>query len=256
MLAFHEFGTGPAVLLLHGFPLDHTIWERQVDRLAAHHRVILVDLPGMGKSRPLPAAEVPTIALIAEQVFALMDARKLGEAAVVGHSMGGYIALAMAQMAPWRVTGLALVGTQALPDSPEARTRRIAMIRQMQEQGTGAVAEAMLDKLFAPSLPADSPLRAQVDAMIRRSSVQGLKAALLAMAHRPDMSASLYDIAVPTLILTGTEDQATPPERSEAMAEAIPDAELVRVPGAGHMLMMEAPEAVTEALERWLERIA
>jgi len=255
MLAFNDFGTGPAVLLLHGFPLDHTIWEHQVDRLSANYRVVVPDLPGMGNSPPLPSAIVPSISLLAEQVLSLMDARKIGEAAVVGHSMGGYIALAMYHLAPERVTGLAFVCSQALPDTPEARHNRYELIRAVQEQGPAAAAEAMLPKLFAPSVPADSPLRQQVDTIIRRTPAQGIKAALLAMARRPDMTPYLYEVDVPTLVLIGDQDRATPPERSLAIKEALPHARVVQVPGAGHMPMLEAPDAVSNALEQWLAEV-
>lgn len=255
MLAFNDFGTGPAVLLLHGFPLDHTIWEHQMDRLAAKYRVLAPDLPGMGKSQPIPSAIVPTIWLLAEEVLALMDARKVGEAAVVGHSMGGYIALAMYHLAPERVTGLAFVCSQALADTPEARHNRFALIRAVEEKGSGAAAEAMLPKLFAPSVPTDSPLRQQTDAIIRRTSAQGIKAALLAMARRPDLTPYLHEVSVPTLVLTGDQDLAIPPERSLKIREALPDATVVRLPNTGHMPMLEAPDAVSDALEQWMATI-
>lgn len=255
MLAFKEAGTGPAVLLLHGFPLDHTIWENQVRHLAEDYRVITPDLPGMGGSHPLPSAELPNLTAMAEEVLGLMDGRKVGMAAAAGHSMGGYVALALQQLAPDRVTGLAMVGSQAAPDTPEARQSRFATARAVREQGARLVAESMLPKLFAPSLPPDSPLRARVERIIRRTSVDGIRGALLSMADRPDMTPYLPSITVPTLVLTGDEDRAIPPERSETMAAALPNATLVIVKGAGHMPMLEAPEEVNRALEEWLASV-
>lgn len=248
MLTYREFGKGPAVVLLHGFPLSGVIWDDQARHLAGQYRVVLPDLPGHGGSAPL--ADV-SIAQMASEVLRLLDHLQVERAAVAGHSMGGYVALALQKQAPERVAGLALVCTQAGSDAPETREGRFATARKVESEGPQVLAAAMLPKLFA-SAEGPERMREAVGNLIRQTPVAGIKGALHAMADREDLQPLLPAMAVPTLILTGLEDRVIPPARSESMAAQIPGAVLVKVADAGHMPMMEQPYSVSIALERWL----
>lgn len=251
MLAYQEHGSGPAVVLLHGFPLAGSIWEEQMRHLAQGYRVILPDLPGHGGSAPLAD---PTIEGMADAVLALLDHLQIGQAAVAGHSMGGYVALAMQELAPERVAGLALVATQAGDDTPEGRAGRYALAERVGQEGPEVVVEGMLPKLFAPGQESSAILTATAN-LIRQTEREGIQGALHAMAKRPDRRPLLPSITAPTLVLTGLDDRVMPLERSEAMAAQIPNATLTKVARAGHMPMLEQPDEVSRALQSWLELV-
>lgn len=247
-LSYTELGQGPAVILLHGFPLAGSIWKAQQEHLSTKYRVILPDLPGHGATAPVPGI---SIAQMADLVFDLMDHLQIHKAAVAGHSMGGYVALAMVKQAPERIAGLGLVATQAGADSPEAREGRFALAEKVGREGQDVVANAMPPKLFATDDPSN-PAQQATASLIRQTPREGIQAALHAMAGREDLQPLLPTISAPTLVLAGKEDRLIPVQRSEGMAAQIPNAVLVRLPGAGHMPMLERPEEVSAALEGWL----
>lgn len=255
MLTYTAAGQGPAVVLLHGFPLNRSIWDQQIRQLSTRFHVIAPDLPGLGASPPLPEDGPPSMAGMASQVLALLDRLGVGSVAVAGHSMGGYVALALQKAVPERVVGLGLISTQAGADTPEAREGRYATAEKVGQEGAGFLATGMAPKLFGPGVAADSAVYSAVASIIREAPAGGVRAALHAMAGREDMRVHLVDIAVPTLVLTGEQDQLIPPERSELMAASIRNAVLVKVPGAGHMPMVEQPQQVTEALAQWLDLV-
>lgn len=255
MLAYTTTGSGPALVLLHGFPLTRAIWADQIADLGQRYQVIAPDLPGHGQSAPLSGDAPPTMARMAQEVLALMDFLGIDHAAVAGHSMGGYVALALLKLAPQRVTGLGLVASQAHPDSPEAAAGRRATAQKVLAAGAGIVADSMGPKLFAPGVLGDASIRRQTDAMMRATPVQGVYDALLAMADREDMRDLLGTVRVPSLIVAGAEDAIIPAERIQDMTARLPAAALVTITGAGHMPMLEAPEATSAALAHWLGNV-
>lgn len=255
MLDYSEAGKGPAVVLLHGFPLNRSIWEQQVAHLRDRYRVITPDLPGHGGSEPFPEGGPATMTRMAREVLALLDRLKVGQFAIAGHSMGGYVALALQRNAPDRVLGVGLISTQARPDSPEAREGRLNTAAKVHMHGAGVVAEAMGPKLFGPSVTDEDPRYRSTVGIMQATPVDGVRGALLGMAERADMRERLTAITVPSLVLVGTEDKVIPLERSQCMAANIPHAVLVKVQRAGHMPMLEDPAAVNEALEQWLELV-
>jgi 3-oxoadipate enol-lactonase len=252
MFSYRDAGKGEAVVLLHGFPLDHTIWGAQSAALSGRYRVILPDLPGMGGSTPLSPS---TMNGMARTVLDLLDRLGVERAAVAGHSMGGYVALALQKDAPDRVAGLGLICTQAGADSPEGREGRFATAKKVEAEGPELLVGGMGPKFFAPdTAPESEPYRTAV-ALIRNSSIAGIQACLYAMADREDHRGRLGELRAPALVLTGAQDLLIPPARSEEMAAVLPDARLVKVPGAGHLPMLEQPEAVSRALSDWLGRV-
>ncbi len=255
MLAYAEAGEGPAVVLLHGFPLDRSIWEPQLSYLAGSYRVIAPDLPGLGKSEPFVEGERPSIPAMARLVLDLLDHLGVEQAAVAGHSMGGYVTLALYKAAPDRVAGLGLVSTQAGADTSEARQTRFVTAEKVKEEGPGALVAGMGTRLFAPGVDPEGEVYRRVTRVIGNTSVAGIRGALFAMADREDLRSLLVQVKVPTLVLTGEEDQLIPAERSQVMAAAIPAAVLVKVPGAGHLPMLERPAEVNRAFEHWLDLV-
>jgi 3-oxoadipate enol-lactonase len=254
-LHYDQAGNGIPLLLIHGYPLDHTLWQPQVDGLADIARVIAPDLRGFGQS---DAPEgVSTMETYADDLRALLDALKVERAVVCGLSMGGYVALAFWRKYADRARRLILVDTRAGADAPAARQARLDMVEQVKQHGSAPAADAMLPRLLAPSTYQSRPdLVESVHAMMLRQSPAGIIGAQLGMAERPDSTATLPTITVPTLVVFGAEDVITPAEtEGRSLADAIPGAKLVIIPNAGHLSNFEQPEAFNAAVREFLTRV-
>ncbi len=247
---YRDRGTGLPVLLVHGFPLDGTLWQPQLDELADEYRVIVPDLRGFGESTP--GAEV-TIEQYADDLCALLDELEIDQVVLAGLSMGGYIAFAFHRKYPDRVLGLVLVDTRPQADTDQVRANRVATAAKVKERGATPLADEMLNRLLSPATVNNKPdLVRTVHAMMARQPGPGIVAALRAMAGRPDSRSMLGDIAVPTLIVVGADDTITPVADAEAMVDSIPGAELVIIPQAGHLPNLEQPEAFNQALRAFI----
>ncbi|HEY4234214.1 MAG TPA: alpha/beta hydrolase [Lacipirellulaceae bacterium] len=251
-VSYVDVGAGPTVLLVHGFPLDHSMWSAQIEALAGACRVVAPDLRGFGQT-PLGSIEPArgvTMEQHADDLNELLDALAISEPVVLcGFSMGGYVAWQFLRKYATRVRALVPWDTRAVADTEEARAGRIKMAENVAEWGSGRVGETMGPKLFAPETFQKLPevVRA-VRAVVEGTSPAGIAAAQRGMAARPDMTSLLPTIKVPTLVIVGEHDAISPPEEMKAIAAAIPGAELVVIPDAGHMTTMENPRAVNAAL--------
>ncbi len=243
-IAYRDEGSGPPVLLLHAFPLSSAMWEGQIVALARHRRVIAPDTRGLGGSS-LGEGQV-TIDTYADDVAGLMRALGLERAAIVGLSMGGYIAFALLRRHPQLVSALVLANTRAGADTEEGRRGREESARTAEERGPAPVAEAMLPRLLSPGAPAE--LRERVRRMIEANSGAGIAAAQRAMAGRPDSTGLLASIAVPTLVIGAGQDPIITLEETRAMRAAIPNSRLLEIAHAGHLSNLEAPEAFNTAV--------
>ncbi|MBN1681667.1 MAG: alpha/beta fold hydrolase [Anaerolineae bacterium] len=252
-LVAEERGQGTPLVLLHGFPFDHRIWQAQVEALSDICRVITPDLRGHGSS-PFPDG-VYDMDTMAQDVLALLDRLDVRRAIWAGHSMGGYVLMAALRLAPERIMGAAFVATHPLPDSDAKRAQRLDDATEAIRLGSTRIVCGMLDKLFAPSVSA-TPALAQktVDIMVNTSPV-GVAGALRGMAGRPDSTGTLRSMTVPAVVVVGAEDQIVSLDVARNMADTIPGATLVIVPGAGHMLMLEQPDATTDALRPFIEDV-
>ena len=250
-LAVDLRGDGPALLLVHGFPVDRTLWAHQVATLAGWRR-IAPDLRGMGMSDAPDGAYA--IATYADDLVRLLDRLQAKQAVVVGLSMGGYVAFDLVRRYRDRVAGLVLVDTRAEPDGAEGRAGRDAMIALARAEGSRAVAERMLPRVLGRTTQQTQPvLVEQVREMMARAPVAGVIGALGALRDRPDSTPLLPTIAIPTLVVVGQEDELTPPSAARALADAIPSAALTVIPSAGHFSPLEAPTAVSRVLAEFLE---
>jgi pimeloyl-ACP methyl ester carboxylesterase len=249
-LAFAEVsGNGVPLLLLHGFPFDRSMWAAQLSGLPGR-RLLAPDLRGFGESEPVVGAV--RIADYADDLMALLDALAIEAVTLCGFSMGGYIALDIARRYRERLRALILMDTRAEADTPEGKAGREAMIRAAAGQGAGAVAAAMLPRLFADQAPAG--LRQQFAALMERAPVPGIVAALGAMRDRPDSLDLLPTLAgLPTLVVVGAQDQITPPEAARRIAGGVPGARLEVIPGAGHLAPAEQPELVNRRVQGFLD---
>ena len=240
-LAYEEHGNGTPVILVHGFPFNRSIWYPIVPNLEQKARLILPDLRGHGQS-PVPEG-VYSMRLMAEDLRALMDSLQIDKAVLAGHSMGGYVCLAFAKAYPQRMAGLALLATQAASDSPERRASRQQMIDEMRRKGIKALAEAM-----APAVTCQPELVDSLRKMIMLMNPKGATSSLKGMAERPNAQEWLSAITVPSVVIAGTEDKLIPLEKPKVMTQLLGRAWLTEVNGAGHMPMMEQPQAVSTAI--------
>ncbi|HEX6262101.1 MAG TPA: alpha/beta fold hydrolase [Actinomycetota bacterium] len=237
------------LVLIHAFPVDAAMWGRQVADLAGEARTLAPHLPGFG-GEDLPDGPL-TVSGMADAVAAAMDRVGIDRAVIGGCSMGGYAAFEMWRRHRDRVAGLLLVDTRAEPDDEEGRAKRRDLAQRVREEGSGVVVESPPPLLSAE---ASGTLWEEVKAWIARQPAEAIALASLGMAERPDSRPDLSGIDVPTTVVVGSGDTLTPPPMSEAMAAAIPDAELVVLDGAGHLSNLEDPEGFLEAARGLLRR--
>jgi pimeloyl-ACP methyl ester carboxylesterase len=240
-LAYARCGHGQPLVLLHGYPLDHHIWDAITPLLEDKFDLLIPDLRGFGESATV---ETPyTMDDYASDIAALLDSLRITKTAIAGHSMGGYVALAFARLFPDRVTGLGLIASQTLADSPERKEGRYKSAAEAAEQGIGGIVEAM-----TPKFTSDSNLQAFVRQVMQRQTPQACIGALKAMAERPDSTSVLASLTCPIVLVHGDADLLIPVERAREAKEAAPHALLVELPGAGHLPMLEAKEQTAQTL--------
>ncbi len=243
------------LVLLHAFPLDATMWTPVVAALGPGVPVVLTpDLPGLG-SAPLPDGP-PDLAVAADLVAAALDEAGHQQAVLAGVSMGGYVAMAFARRHRQRLAGLALIDTKAGADDEAARSNRYRVAEAVLAAGdTGALAP-MLDALLGATTRDERPdLVDDVRARIAAARPEGVAWSQRAMAGRPDSLDLLRTLDVPAAVVVGQEDTLSPPDLAREMADALPDAVLTVLPGAGHLAAMEAPDDVAAALTALMVRV-
>jgi pimeloyl-ACP methyl ester carboxylesterase len=256
LLNYTDDGPGPVVVLLHGFPLDHSMWDYQRGSIGSIYRVICPDLRGHGKTAAPEG--IYTIDAMADDVIETIEALEIDEPFVLGGlSMGGYVALSIAVRYPTRLRGLMLMDTRAGADTPETARVREELARDVESTGSVAsVVASMLPKLFAPTTHERRPdLVARMEEVMTRTPARAVAGALRGMAVRPDRTPELPQIAIPTLVLAGSDDQLISSEESRRLATSLPQARLVLIPEAGHLAPFENPAPVDGAILEFLKTL-
>lgn len=244
-LAYTRKGAGKPLVLVHGYPLDHTIWDEVLPLLEKDFDIILPDLRGFGNSDVIKSQY--KITDMAADIAGLLDQLGIEETSIAGHSMGGYISLAFAHAYPGRVVGLGLVASQALADPEDKKSGRYDAAAEIMKSGVKPVAET-----FPAMLTPDERVQAYVRELIARQRPAGLAGALKAMAERDDSSSILSKFTFPVVLVHGQEDALIPIQRAQEIKAAIPHATLTELPGIGHMPMMEDPRSTAGALRNLL----
>jgi 3-oxoadipate enol-lactonase len=248
-IAYEDVGTGPPVVLLHGFALSREMWRRQVDALAATHRVVAPDLRGFGESGGTPA----TLDDLADDIRALVTHLQLSAVVIGGFSLGGYVLFRYLARHRDGIKGLMLLDTRAEADTPEGKARRAAAIARIAAEGPEGFLDEFLRQMITPGTLAARPeIVTETRRILRTASASALAAALQAMADRPDSFPLLSKIAVPVLIVVGEADQLTPPDSARRMHAAISGSTLVVIPEAGHLSNLEQPERFNAAVLEFL----
>jgi pimeloyl-ACP methyl ester carboxylesterase len=241
-LAYDRRGEGTPLVLVHGFPLDHHLWDEVTPLLEDTFDLILPDLRGFGGSSTVDSFYA--MEDYASDIAGLLDQLGIQKAAIVGHSMGGYVALAFARLFPKRVRGLGLVSSQVLADAPERKDGRYKSAAEVAEHGISSVVEAMASKFTA-----DKRLQGFARQSMERQQPAAYISALKAMAERVDSTPLLSAFAFPVVLIHGDADQLIPIDRAREVKAALPQAHLVEISGAGHMPMMEDRQKTAEALK-------
>jgi pimeloyl-ACP methyl ester carboxylesterase len=258
---------GPAIVLLHGYPFDRSMWREQIDFLSARgYRVIAPDLRGLGDTVAQTSVGEPstpnhrlksvpptitTMADMARDVATLMDELKIDQAVICGLSMGGYVAFEFLHLFPQRVGGLVLAGTRAPADNSQEKQAREEQAQRILAEGMTGIAEANLPKLLAPRTLTEKPdVVRRVREMISRANPQGAAAAQRGMAARRDYSDDLSSIKVPTLVIVGRDDPIRPVSDARFMHDRIQGSQLEVIENAAHMTNLEQPEIFNRALQR------
>jgi pimeloyl-ACP methyl ester carboxylesterase len=244
--------------LIHGYPLNHRLWEPQISTLAGYAQIIAPDLRGHGKSEPAPSPsgdpQTYTMDLHADDCEALLGALDISQPVVIaGLSMGGYIAFSFLRKYPQRVAGMILAATRPGADTAEAKDNRLKAIDSARKSGIEAVVEAMLPKLLASNTYTSRPhLVKQAESIIKETSLEAIIGDQRGMMERPDSTSLLQDIKVPTLLIHGADDQVINLEDMKNMESAIPNAVLHIIPDAGHLVNLEQPEAFNQKAQEFL----
>jgi len=264
LLALHTYRAGAAgvlpLVLLHGFPFDHRMWDDVVDLLPGSRAVLAPDLPGVGASPAGPdvaaalgAPAAPSLDTAADAVAAALRAAGIPRAVVAGLSMGGYVALALVERHPELVAGLALLDTKSTADDDAARANRLRIAAAVLAEGDVDAVVGMGEVLLGATSRADRrDLVERLTAWIRDQGPAGVAWSQQAMAARGDRTAVLATFDRPALVLVGAQDEITPLAAAQHLAGALAAAalvELVVVPRAGHMSAVENPEPVAAALD-------
>ena len=252
-LSYDVRGEGPALILLHAFPLSLAMWDEQARVLSRSFQVVRFDCRGFGGSPP--GEGLLTMEKIADDAAALLDHLQIPAAALCGLSMGGYAAFAFVRRHPTRLRALVLADTKAGADSEPARQARAEQAARVRREGAAAIADAFLARLLGKTTHDRRPqVAARVRETILAQPPRGITDALAGLAARADSTPTLREIRVPTLVVAGEEDVITPASEAEAMHGAIRGSALELVPRAGHLANLEDPEAFNRILEAFLRR--
>jgi pimeloyl-ACP methyl ester carboxylesterase len=248
VLYSRDVGTGTPLVLLHAFPLSSAMWLSQREGLSTHFRVITPDLRGFGGSS-LDAAE-PSVDVMADDVAALLDDKRIDRAIVGGIAMGGYVALAFCRRHADRLLGVVLADTKATVDPEPVRETRLRTADRLEsEESVTVLLEELLPRLVGPTTMGQRALIfGRVRGLVQSAPPLAAAWAQRAMAARPDSLAALAEVRAPALVLHGEEDEIVTVDEARAMAEALPNAELLMIPGAGHLSAVEQPQLFNDAV--------
>jgi pimeloyl-ACP methyl ester carboxylesterase len=247
-MGFEVIGTkGTPMVLIHGFGLDRTIWIDMVHQYLPEQHVILPDMRGHGESDVLEGAY--RMSLMAKDILELLNFFGISKAIICGHSMGGYISLAFADLFPEKLLGLGLITTRAEADTQQKKSDRSELADKVRDQGTNVMAMSL-----APKLSTDPKIIDRAHKILMRTDPRGVIGALQGMADRPDRTVVLDHLRQPGLVVAGEDDQIIPINEAQEMAGHLQNGEYLSIPGAGHMPMFEKPDILSEGLKNLIYR--
>ncbi len=246
MLNFHIRGKGEALVFLHGFCEDLRIWDSFAPEFEENFLVCRIDLPGFGKS-PTGSDDLNEWA---RACFEVLDSQNIRHFSLIGHSMGGYAALAMMEQAPERILRFVSFHSSPLPDPEEKKANRLRQVAIVQERGVASYVNSLIPTLFKPGY--EGPELHTSLSIAREQSVAGIASALRAMRARPDRSRILSDFEAPVLMLSGRYDALLAMDDQERVARSLKKGIHRVLEGSGHMGFFEEPEESREIISGFL----
>ncbi len=253
LISYMAGGEGNAVVLLHGFGVDSTVWSEQINYLKKNYRVIAPDLPGIGVSELTTDVSMEGVATIVKEI---LEAEEIEQATIIGHSLGGYIALAFAEKYPELLSGLGLFHSTATSDNDEKKASRQKGIEFTDKHGAKPFLETTAPKMFAKVTKADNKelyerFMSQLPDMTKEAVINYYEA----MMQRPDRVAIFKKVKVPVLFIYGKQDEIIPLDKTIEQA-SIPSISSVNIlKKSGHLGMIEEPEEANKAIEDFLSDI-
>lgn len=245
--------TSKAILFVHGFPFDHTMWQTQVDEFNRDHFCISYDIRGLGES---PAGDGQfTMESFVDDLEKILDDPKLNRPILCGLSMGGYISLRALERIQEKFSAAILCDTRSEADNNEGKLKRAAGIKRINKEGLAPFAKDFITNCFGDDFKQNR--KEELQKIIEKSSQfnpVGVKGCLLAMLSRSDTTASLGKINIPTMLICGEQDALTPPTIMKEMFHKINNAEFVEIPNAGHMTPIESPLLVNKSIRNFLTK--
>jgi pimeloyl-ACP methyl ester carboxylesterase len=249
-LFFQERGNGAPLILLHGFPLHQGMWDSFAEKLSDKFKVFTIDLPGFGRSAGLKPPF--SIAQVADHVLAWVKDKNLGKSVLIGHSMGGYVSLAMAEKAPKLFNGMVLFHSTAYADSAEKRESRNKVLEFIDKNGVSAFTSNFIGPLFTDQ---KHPAIAKVRSISMEADAEAVKAYTQAMRDRPDRLEVLTTFPKPILFLAGEKDAGISVQSIQEQAARSPRIERYILSNVAHMGMFENEKKSLEIIRSFLEKI-
>jgi pimeloyl-ACP methyl ester carboxylesterase len=243
VIDFDVIGNGKILMLIHGFPMNKNVWKGYAEQLASDFKVVTIDLPGFGQSTP--KKNPFSIEDIAQDLNEFIEQQKFSDIAIVGHSLGGYVALSMIDQAPKYFSSLTLFHSTALPDTIEKKTSRNKVLEFIQSNGVLAFTSNFIAGLFA------SPQHPSIE-KVKNFSVQATEQAVVgytqAMRDRPDLSETLKNFGKPVLFIGGDKDPGISPDSLFKQSSFTPKSEVLILKDTGHMGMFESQSQTIEKI--------
>lgn len=229
-----------AIIFLHGFPYDSSMWSKQINELKEHFYCITYDIRGLGKSAVGHGQF--TMETFVDDLFALIEEIKPVKPVICGLSMGGYIALRAVEREQAKFKAVILCDTKAEADDNTGRLKRAAGMKNIDTDGIEKFVNDFIPNCFSHSFIKNHP--AEYNSIIERAAQAnpvGVKGAMLAMLARTDTAGFLHEIRIPALVVCGEHDKLSPPEQMKSMAAKIPGSVFKEIPNAAHMTPIENP---------------
>ena len=243
----------PPILFIHGFPFDHYMWDKQIEKFNGDYYCITYDIRGLGSS-PVGDGQF-TMESFVDDLENVIDSLNLDKPILCGLSMGGYISLRAVERMEEKLGSLILCDTKSLADNNEGRVNRAKGIKQINDEGVERFVEQFISNCFAEGFKQTSDT--EYETILRKSKkydAVGVKGCLLAMAGRTDTTSYLQNISIPTLVICGEEDKLTPPDVMKSMSDKIKNSKFVTIEGAGHIPPVEAATRVNKEIENFLNQ--
>lgn len=254
-LSYRKLGMGKTLVLVHGFGEDGHVWDQQLAVLEQSMQVIIPEIPGTGKSGRWNESNVE-ISDYAQAILAILDAEGIETCCLLGHSMGGYITLAFAELYPERLTGFGLIHSTAYADSEEKKANRLKAVELMDQYGAGAFLRNTIPTLFAVNFKKEYPqiVQYQID-QAAHFDTKACQQYTLAMRNRPNRTSVLESNPLPILFVIGTEDIAAPLTDLLGQVKLPLHASIHILENVGHMGMLEAADTMTKHIMDFVENL-